>query len=254
MSNSGPLFDFASAFRESYQFIWRSRKSLLRASVWPFAVKLMLFFIVMILGLEDQFLRQGLIFVPSYFLEGWLIAYALRLAVYGERLQDLPKVDVLASAQIYTLIKLLSALVVGLAFPDPEAAQNPAFAGGSLMGLVLAVGALFFAIWSFRFMWLNVPVALGFSMQSYLKAIDGFAGSFRLIGLWFVISVPIFFITIFLYDVMAMLFPGGAEGEGSALYKMVFGAVQSILELVAAIVASAAIGHAFMQEIRRKKK
>lgn len=256
MNVQPPLFDLISALRESYQFIWRARVALFHAASLPFLVKFGLFVIVVLLGLEDDFLRQGLVFVPSYFLEGWLVAFALRRAVYGEGLKSLPARDVLASAQIYTLVKLLSALLVGVLFSmgqsDGEAIEFAFAEESPPLRLLLAGGALVFLFWSFRFMWLNVPVALGFSMKSFLVHIRGFTGSFRLMGLFFLVYLPIFFFTLIIYDLLGAFFPGHNLADGSIIYKMCFGLLQSVIELITAIITGIAVGHGFMQVIRRK--
>ncbi len=271
---SAPKFDFIDVSVRAFAFLWQNRLSILQLSWLPFSMKLLSFLIIIFLGLQDNYLRQGLVLLPSSMLEGWLVAYVLRMAVLKETWQGLLTGDrqldraladqrkrfIMGSMLIYTLIKLISALAVGLmvqsgAFETLQggAPSSPPPQSGIFDAYFIGVAAFALVIWSFRYIWLYVPIALGYSVRLFLKKIFGFLTSFRMIAVWLVCFAPVYLFLMLFTKLLQTVFPGASLEEASLPYYVVAGVMQSAVELFVALVTALAMGYA-VQFIMATKK
>lgn len=261
-------FDFIESAVHGYRMIWAERQHLLAIAFVPFAVKFLTYLAIVLLQVQDNYLRQGLLLVPSNIAEAWFIAYALRLTLLGESWPSLltgdTKADKLLMARrkralqgaigIYVLIKLVSAFALGLGMAEYEVGQQLAQQGAAYEGSPMIVfgGLVLIAvsIWAFRYMWLYVPVALGHRMRDFLAAVPGFMGAFRLMAVWMICFTPLVLLLMVLADVLKMLFPAAELDIGHLLYVVVWSLVQSGSELFIALVVSLAVGRGFFDVIR----
>ena len=76
----------------------------------------------------------------------------------------------------------------------PVLGSDAAAYSGYVDFYLVAVALFAVLIWSFRYLWLYVPIALDYRADSFLKRIPGFIGSFRLIGLWMLCFMPVLFL------------------------------------------------------------
>ena len=67
-------FDFVECTAKAYRFVWARRQEVLELSALMLAVKIVSFVGFIVFGLDENFLRQGLLLIPVYMLEGWVIA------------------------------------------------------------------------------------------------------------------------------------------------------------------------------------
>ncbi|PCI55489.1 MAG: hypothetical protein COB36_07660 [Alphaproteobacteria bacterium] len=77
-------FDFIDASSRSYAFIWKERGYLARVAIPVLFVKIACLLCVFVLGLQEQYARQGFILMPSYILEAVFVVGLIRYALYRE--------------------------------------------------------------------------------------------------------------------------------------------------------------------------
>lgn len=221
----------------------------------PFIIKIASLGLVFGFGLEENYLRQGLVLLPSYFAEGWLVARLIRMAVLGEyieqRLSGDPRRDfdqfedhiraVLSSTIIYVLIKLCLALLTSL-FADQmqhyEQMATPDPQEGNAATFLIALALLALILWAFRFLWLYIPAALGRSVEGFLKRISGIRGSFPLIATWLLCFVPLAVVLLLSLQMVGYVF--GEGQETGYLYAVI--TLQAFIDLVTMIITSIALG------------
>lgn len=247
------VMNFIEAVNKGYLFAWNERRDLARYALWPVVLKISLFMIIVSLGYEKNILRQGLILLPSFFFEGWLVALSVRFALFNERVpeplngRDLSPAALerrrmlLGAIIIYMLTRLVSSLAGGLTMGmetmQPVSPQAPT--AGMFFAMMLVLGAL---IWAFRLMWLYIPVLLGCPVSFYLKRLEGMGTSFYMLGIWFVSMLPLILVTILIARGLLAVFPGDPAAS-SIMYAYALAVVQSVAETVIAIVSSVAMAY-----------
>lgn len=77
--------DILGLTSKAYRFLIEERQYLARIALVPAVVKLICGAAVAALGYDMNFIRQALIMLPSYFLDGWLVAHVARFALFGQR-------------------------------------------------------------------------------------------------------------------------------------------------------------------------
>lgn len=270
-------FDFIDASIRGYKSVWDNRIVLARIAALPFFIKIGSFAVVLLMGLEMNFLRQGLVLLPSYFAEGFLVAYVIRVTISGQDIMGDVRAarpfarDLMAATITYVLIKLTLAFVAGMTFLQSGAA---ALGGASDDGAVsegvsaeslsdasatastipeaspgmffLMLGTLVFMIWAFRLMWLYVPIAMGRSAGAFLNRAPQYSLSFTMIGTWLLCFVPMGIVLMLIYEVLASALGHSLEAP-SALLPVLLLPVQSSIEIVIALVSSVAMAYGIQQ-------
>ncbi|MCB1562386.1 MAG: hypothetical protein KDJ75_02320 [Alphaproteobacteria bacterium] len=236
-------FDFVDSAAQSYQFVWEKRQMLARLAFLPLMVKLGCFAAVILLGLEENFLRQGLFLLPSYFAEGWLVCMVVRHALLPGRDAEGPAYvrTIIAAMIVYVLIQLIMSLLSALALTGQ--AQAPAEAppptGESFVAALLLLA---FTLWAFRLIWLYIPVVLGYSVKDFLFKARGYRTSFYMIGTWLLCFVPFGLFLVIVSQLVLAALP--AQGETLSLpYMVVMAAIQGAVEMLVALVSSVAMAY-----------
>lgn len=260
-------FDFVESASKGYQFVWNDRRILARLAFWPLLIKLASFTLITYLDMQDQTLRQGLILIPSSFAEGWLVAMAIRMAALGEPWSGPATGDarrdagahaarkraVTGAMLIYVLTKLILAFFSGLLMDSGVIANSADFGGPMISAFFAGVLLMLGIIWAFRFTWLYVPAALGFSVRDFLRKIKPFMVSVYMMGLWFLCLVPMALALIMMAQFLATIFP--VQGDTvSPLYLYGLAGVQAVLELAVALIAGSAMGYAVLGVMRGDSK
>jgi hypothetical protein len=244
-------FDFVGASVKGYRFLAAESDIFLRLAFIPVCLKISSLIIISLMGLEANVLRQGILMMPAYAAEGWLIAQLIRMAIFNERwpfsLSGDQKRDqalfitrsrsILACVIIYSLVKLSMSLFAGLVFLDPAGMaatqpQEPDF-------LLFIFGSIVLggAFWAFRLLWLYVPAALDYPLDDFLKRIRGYGTSFYLLGLWLLCFVPLAMVLLFVSKILGVVL-----GEGAPVMVMTYLSygIQAIIEMLMSVVASIA--------------
>lgn len=223
---------------------------LLRMLFPVFAVKILSFALIVLLGIEDNFLRQGLVLLPSYFIEGLILSRLLRKEF------DAPDVssNIYGGAIVYVLIKLVVACVAGLAMDSRvEMGENYTPPEPSLASFFLAFTILAFVFWGFRFLWLYIPVVFGYRMLFFLEKAHGYGFSFTILGVWLICFIPLGFTLASIAEILYGVFPqeAGPEGvEDSDAYVYSLLALQALVETTVATITTMAIGSGIHQMLR----
>ncbi len=256
-------FDIIEAAGNGYRIAWTERAYLARMAWMPILLRLAAYVLIIYFGYETNLVRQALLLLPAFFIEGWVLAHMTRLTLLGERGPFRPSGEemdaqiqaderargIMAAALVYTLTKFLSTGVLAVFYgggpgdvPETAAPAPPPEATAIQLTALAMVGILAMA-WSFRFFWLHIPAAINISMYRFLRLLRGFSTSFYLVGTWLLCFVPIVLIMISLTGLLLLPYDP-AEKLPSHVNFMVIG-IRAVLETVIALVSTAAIAYAF---------
>ncbi len=251
-------FEVVEAAGYGYSTVWTHRKALIRLASLPFFIKIGSYALILFFGMEDNFLRHGLILLPSYFADGFMLAYVIRMVMGGYDLggdfsqgQKYAR-DIMAATVVYVLIQLSLAFFVGsfltgvtagaeLAETENSPATPPSL--GSFIGAMLFLAG---TLWAFRLLWLYVPMAMGLSVKGFLRRISPYSSSFRLIGCWLMCFVPFAIGLLLMAQILSAVFPqqGGEESQG---FSLAFSLIQSAVEITISLVSSLAMAYGVKQ-------
>jgi hypothetical protein len=251
--------------------VWVERAYLLKLATIPLLIKFACMITVMVLGVDNNILRQGLILFPGVLAEGWVLAQFLRTLLKGERWPTILPAEIddtlldrillrargiVAATLAYGLIALGLYLVrylsYGLMFGDfnasqedvatllrpPEAGEDPKLNVNPLMlfPLIVASVALF---WAFRLLWVYIPLSVLMPVEDYLKKVGGMMSSVKMVVLYFCTMTPIMFVMIIISNIVFGIFDTNADNsESIARFIMVFFAV--IADTLVGLVSTAA--------------
>ena len=265
-------FDLIDAAGYGYHRIWAERTYLMRLALIPLILKFACAVLAHSLGYSEDFLRRGLIMLPSVFAEGWVLAQFLRTILMGERWpMPLPERGdeaafarvilrargIISSTLVYVLISVISTVLAWGAFEmngmtqavvDQQAgvapvAEEVAPAGGNPILLIPAVAAILLSIWSIRLLWVYIPYAVLMPARTYLKKLGGFMASVRLAGLFLICMVPINVLAVML--VQGLMSPYGkslADAPDYVSFLVIF--IGALTDLVVGILITAAMAYA----------
>lgn len=252
-------FDFIDAATQGYRFFMIHIGVLARLAVIPVLLKVSGFVAAYLLDFDDNLLRQGLFLVPSFLAEGWVVAVAVRWAIYddlwpvaltGNQKQDMARLDaraqtLLSAAVMFALVQVVIAAVSGVVMGDIIAgtaagAETDTQTGGSGLALLVSLGILTAMIWGFRFLWMHVPLALDIDLKDYIRMKSGLSLSLSMIGTWLLCLIPLAAIVLLLLDLVRM--GAGVDPDSVSLSQTVLlGTVQGFLDVAVAIISSVAI-------------
>lgn len=256
-------FDFIEASVHGYRFLWTQRITIARMAMPLLLIKIGTFLAILLMGYEEEYLRQGLILLPVSFAEGWLLALLIRMAMFRE--QPFTKNHehskkahnaLLTSAIIYTLIKLVSGaaaafiMTQGLHLSEPAANPENTASITTFFASLLAIGGI---IWAFRLIWLYVPAAMDIPAIDFLKRLGPLSSSFPLIGIWLICTLPIMAITILGFQIIAAIIPI-QEIFPETGQRIIILIGQAITEIAVSITATIAIAYATYDLIYPQKK
>ena len=268
-------FNMMDAAGYGFYRVWVERSYLLKLATIPLMIKFACMITVMVLDIDNNILRQGLILFPGVLAEGWVLAQFLRTLLKGERWPTIlpPDIDdtlldkllirargIVAATLAYGLIALslylMRYLAFGLMFGNFHASQEdvsnllrPPESGDAekiqvspLMFFPLL--ALFIGLfWAFRLAWVYIPLSVLMPVEDYLKKVSGAMSSVKMIVLYFCTMTPIMFVMIMISNIIFGAADGISEnGDNVARFIMVFFAV--IADTLVALVSTAAFAWA----------
>jgi hypothetical protein len=243
-------FDFVDAATKGYSFFWREREAIARMAVPLFLVKFICYISVIALSLEENLLRQGLIYLPAYFVEAWLLVQLTRHAMLGERWPMMrtpenfaalmPRTRAIkAGIAVYVLIKLFLIVTSGLT-SGAAPAPGTELPEPTLMTFIAAMVALGAMIWAFRLIWLYIPAALGYRVTDFIDRAGGYTTSFYMIGTWLICLLPPAMAVIFLSEMLVTM----SGGEAGGALKVLLVALQVAVEIVISVITTIGMAHA----------
>ncbi len=241
-------FEVVQSAQRAYIFVWENRRLCVRYGVFPFVATLACYAALIVSGMADNMLRQGLFLLPAYFVEGAVVALLVRMAIDMQHKQrNFPDVFeqkrlLMAATVIYVLAQMAFAVVAhfGMQFSrqlETQATQSSA----PLALLSMAVFGLF--LWAVRLVWLYVPVVLGYGVARYLRIFRSFSCSFYMIGVALLVSVPVYLAMWIVIQMLGAVL-GLSGGALSVAPLIVFGAIQVLANLVSGILSGVAMAYA----------
>ncbi len=254
-------FDFVEAAAKGYKFLWDERRTIVRLGLPPALVKFVCLISITSFDLSQNFLRQGLVLLPSYFAEGWLLAHLIRLALYDERpfLLQSPKDGkrdetlrrerpraILSCIAVYVLIKLIVSFLSGLVLTGEaqeiregiiKEAPEP-----TLQTFLIGMTGLALTIWLFRLIWLYIPAAMGYPIAAFMRKIRGYITSVYMLGTWLICFLPVLLVLMVCSEILVYVAPGTLE-DPSAVFRFFMTGAQVFIELVIAIVSSVGMAY-----------
>ncbi len=278
-------FNIMDATGYGYHRVWRERVYLLKMAIIPLLIKFGCTIGVFAMGIEDDFLRQGLVMLPADFAEGWMLAQFLRTLLMDERwpviLDKMPDDNmmsrlltrargIVSATLIYVLISMFGNImlygVFGLVGDTPFDPVQPTEKGtvseavppqaieSDALGTVMfipSVLALIGLVWAFRLFWLHIPFSVLMPIGPYLKAMKGFMSSVRMMVLYFCCMSPIMFITV----VLSRLFYGafGDDAE-NMLPRFLTILVSTFADMAVALVAVTAMAWSMRDFLPKSSK
>ncbi len=253
-------FDFIEASVKGYEFVWRERAYLARAGFAVVFVKVACLLSVIVLGIQEQFLRQGLVMLPGYAVEGIFIAGLIRYVLYGENIFiwgkafPAPKADrhilpyvgsmsrrqcIHVGALLYILIKVcelaFTGSVMDYAVMLDSSLEHKSEAAPTVASAFLVLLILWAVVWSFRLFWLYIPGAMGLSVLGFLKRIAGLNSSIYMIATWLMCFLPVLMLFLLGLNLIELLFAGG--GAPYVLFNALFRAVFDVFAICLQAVA-----------------
>lgn len=252
-------FDFVESAAAGYRYVWRERYALLPLVSLPVAVKMGSYAAIYLMGIGENILRQGLVLMPSYLLEGFIVVLVIRMALFGERYNNLfesgekenyspeRRRTIMAGVVIYLLTKLISSFMAGWMMiarevENVEAMPRPEPGGSEVY--VMLVMITVFMIWAFRFFWLFVPASMDIPVRLFLARMAGFMSSVYMAGLWMLCSVPMIVVLVAIARMVMTVFPGAEATIGSPIYNIIMAIVQPVIEMVIALTSSVGMAYA----------
>lgn len=251
-------FDIIAAAGRGYDYVWTNRISLLSLALVPFVVKIVALSIILGFSLEENFLRQGLILLPSFFLDGWLVCMVLKHKFFTKENTPLPlsfkkgDKNVLAGTLLYVIFQMLLFVVAWFYMHMSEQAmtleEQPE---PSLASVFISALILFGTIWGFRAIWLYILPTLGIRFREYFHSLGGLSASFFMIGTWLICQIPIAVGLILAHEFLANL-TGHTSDEPVILYQAVMVIIQSAADLSITMIVSVAMAHGIYEMVYGK--
>lgn len=249
-------FDFVESTSNAYRFLWDRREDVVRLSAMVVVVKILFFVGFVAFGIEQQTLRQGLILLPSYFLEGWVIAQIMVMALYGLEQSGETKTKILpppedietnikASMIAYVLIKLMLSFVVGFTVAEQQKLPDAPPPEGNMQTFFVVFVMIAFVVWAFRFLWMYVPMVMGRGPMEYLNRFRKMNASFYMMGVWILCFVPLVLVMIFLSEFVGAFLGALSVSEESVLFKSALAIVQAFIDYLMALISSVGIAYGF---------
>ncbi len=274
---SPPPLEMIDSVGFGYRAVWRERAWLLKLMIIPILIKFASMVCIITFGFEGDFLMQGLIMIPSFFAEGWLLAQFLRLLLMEERwpivMDRMPQGaelerlllrarGILSSVLIFVLWNLFLALAVFGIFKLYEhfgismdqvlgRSDTPPSEEAVAKMMPIMIGIGIFIIAGFRVWWMYVPFAVLVGPRAYLKATRGFTPSIRMLAIFLMCWAPLNLLASILVGLVAGLFGGVDDGQIVQFFMML---IQVVAMTLISLVATGAFAWALRDYLPHTRK
>jgi len=217
-NNSG--FPVILSFGLGLQTLWTNRAVLSRLMIFPFIVTFLTMAALRFAGDNVTPLWAAIAQLPSSFLIGAALSITLRWIMLHENplLREVRREQILPvrhGAVTYTLVNHMMAGVyaVMLYLQSAMAAlgpENPKVAPYFFAGLVLLVAV----VWSMRYMWLIIPVAMNWPLGPFYERLGRWSGSLRVFALFAACSILLNLVIRILNNIVYMTTSGSSAVSG----------------------------------------
>ncbi|MCB9981215.1 MAG: hypothetical protein H6860_02315 [Rhodospirillales bacterium] len=258
-------FDFVESTSRAYRFVWDRRVDVVRFSAMVLVLKILFFVGFVAFDIQKEALRQGLLLLPIFFMEGWVIATLVIMALHAYEAQSKVRRSILPPAEdtarnikasmiVYVLIKLMLSFVVGSAYEGQQVIPDAPPPEPNLQTFVLAVVMIAFLIWAFRFLWIYIPVVMGQSVRTYLIRFRAYSDSFPLLGVWVLCFVPVILFMILISEFYGMIMGGLGVGDSSIVFETGMAVIQAFIDFVLSLVSSLAVAYGMYSVFNNENK
>jgi len=258
-------FDFVESTSQAYRFVWNRRVDVVRFSAMVLVLKILFFVGFVAFDIQKEALRQGLLLLPIFFMEGWVIATLVIMALHAHetrretRSSILPPAEdtarnIKASMIVYVLIKLMLSFVVGSAYHGQQTIPDAPPPDPSLQTFILAMMLIVFLIWAFRFLWIYIPVVMGKSVRTYLIRFRAYSDSFPLLGVWVLCFVPMMLFMILLSEFYGTVMGVLGVGDSSIVFETGMAVIQAFIDFVLSLVSSLAVAYGVYSVFNNENK
>jgi hypothetical protein len=104
-----------------------------------------------------------------------------------------------------------------------------------------AVVFLAVVIWAFRFLWLYVPAALGYSVSGFLKRIRPYYFSLSMLATWLLCFLPLAVLFLMGSEIFSSLLNGADASAPSTAFTYASVCLQAVIEILMVMTASVAM-------------
>lgn len=276
MASASPLrFDLIDSVGYGYHRVWQERTYLLRLALVPFVIKFFMTLTVYAMGLEDDILRSGLIKLPGFLVQGWVLAQFLRTVMLEERWpMPIPAPGdelaigklilrargIISSTLVYVLIALfVSVMGWGASLLDTsmqEAVQQQAATGtpaGQDSNPIFFIPALMLMagmILAFPLLWIYIPYVVLMPVREYFRRVFGFLNSLKLFGIYLICMVPLSVLASLI--IYAFVKPFGVSLEDTPImirFILIF--ISAAVDLITSLIVTTGIVYALRDILPR---
>ena len=252
-----------------YMTVWAERRYLAKLAIIPVLITLACAVVIYALGYETNFLRQGLINLPAFFAEGWLLAQFLRTLLLQERwpiyLYEEPTDQqmsalllrargIMSATIMYALIGMVTYAVNQVFFQFyirvaemEKAAESGEAAAPNPWMFLPALAVIYILIWLFRLLWLYIPVVVLMPVRDFLAQTKGFPVLLRMLAIFLICMLPCFLAA----DIFAKILSSVAGGSDTAQGRFIIIIIAGIVGVIAKLIATAAMAYAFRHILPR---
>lgn len=265
-------FHVVDSVSAAYRFVWQNRRTCLYIAGLPFLIKVGCLAAILMMDLQDNLLRQGLLLMPSYFAEGWMVGLLVRVTmevivqrearpanvfalkkdhIFISLIGPREKRLITASMIMYVLIQIVYTVVMH-ALKASIDNKNPASLvnGTSPVAFLFSILLIAVILWAVRLAWLHVPVAMGRSVKDYMRIVHPYTASFYMIGISLLCSVPVAITILIILKLAGGLFM--LSGVGAVFAIVLAPALQAFAQISAAMIGSIAMTHALYPLLMKK--
>ena len=264
-------FDFVDAAAKSYEFVWRERSYLSRVAVPVLFVKFACVLMIFVSGLQDQHLLGGLVAMPGHIVEAIFMIGVIRYVLYRESIfvwgRTIPAPEngqkpllhygpasrgqcLQAGFAMYLLIKVIQLAMAGALLDFTQeidsATQSPP-PPPHIGHAVFFLSLLWVMVWTFRLLWLYIPVSMGYPFSKFLKKVQGFNISLSMLATWFISYMPMIILLAGFVNMINLFVT-----EGSAADILAHGVVEVIGEFVLIMMPMIAMTYGIVEVLSKK--
>lgn len=198
-------FSIIKAAIDGWRFIGKNFAYLLKIGLMPLTVHLACNFFVLYVRPESSTLEAFLWGLPATIFMAWYSFIVVRLIIFGERLETVAKDPIAKDMREHALrASVLLAVLFNMGITASAAGlemivRSGMVETGNVVMMGLAVFSLVITLWSFRFGVLPLLAAVDYPLAPFLKQIQGFEFSLRLLGLGLLSLFPMIIVSEILF-------------------------------------------------------
>jgi len=196
---SKKTFSIFKAVKEAYKFVGREKSYLFKMGTYPVVMNIIMSLFVQFSITEPSIIEDYLWNLPATLTFGWFTFVVIRLALLGERMDNLPtdknyisnrNLLLKITATIYILFNMVTIAITGSLFAITQSGLWGKNMAVTFLGLIL-IGAMF---WSIRFLAFPILAAVNYPFKKFLNIVKGPLFSLQFLAMGMLCLIPLLFI------------------------------------------------------------